>query len=204
MAEYGFTSGKDIYDLKDILKRLSDLEAKSSNIKEIYPVGSIYMSVRNVNPSGFFGGTWVAWGQGRVPIGIGSNGTTNYSAPEGTGGSESVSIRPTGSISATALTIRQTPPHQHRIWGVNRNVNVQGGGSDPGYNALYTGNMHSVPKDALIAWSEQPYSNVQPDGTVSEKDRAVGEAHSHGITLNQVTANVRQPYITCYMWKRTA
>ena len=142
MSNHGFTDKKDIYDLQQLI---DDVAALKRSIKETYPVGSIYMSVRNVNPSSFFGGTWVSWGQGRVPIGIGSNGTTNYSTPEGTGGSESVSIRPTGSISATALTIRQTPPHQHRIWGVNRNVNVQGGGSDPGYNALYTGNMHSVP-----------------------------------------------------------
>ena len=32
--------------------------------KTIYPVGSIFMSVVNTNPSQFFGGTWVAWGAG--------------------------------------------------------------------------------------------------------------------------------------------
>lgn len=37
--------------------------------KEMYPVGSIYLSVKNTNPSTYFGGTWVAWGSGRVPVG---------------------------------------------------------------------------------------------------------------------------------------
>lgn len=34
----------------------------------IYPVGSIYMSVNSTNPTNLFGGTWVAWSQGRVVL----------------------------------------------------------------------------------------------------------------------------------------
>ena len=41
-----------------------------SLIDLVYPVGSIYMSVNNTNPTSLFGGTWVAWGSGRVPIGV--------------------------------------------------------------------------------------------------------------------------------------
>ena len=41
----------------------------------IYPVGSIYLSIKNINPGNLFGGTWVGWGQGRVPVGVASSGT---------------------------------------------------------------------------------------------------------------------------------
>ena len=34
----------------------------------IYPIGSIYTSVNETNPSQLFGGTWESWGQGRVPV----------------------------------------------------------------------------------------------------------------------------------------
>lgn len=56
--------------------------------KNIYPVGSIYISVKNTNPNSYFGGTWVAWGSGRVPIGINSN-DTDFNTAEKTGGSKS-------------------------------------------------------------------------------------------------------------------
>lgn len=39
-----------------------------SFLDAVYPVGSIYMSVKATNPGTLFGGTWVAWGSGRVPV----------------------------------------------------------------------------------------------------------------------------------------
>ncbi len=52
----------------------------------IYPVGSIYVSVNSVNPSSNFGGTWVSWGSGRVPVGVNES-DSNFSNVEQTGGS---------------------------------------------------------------------------------------------------------------------
>ena len=43
----------------------------------IYPVGSIYLSVNSTNPKNLFGGTWIDWGQGRVPVGVNLSGTFN-------------------------------------------------------------------------------------------------------------------------------
>lgn len=43
-------------------------------IDAIYPVGSIFMSVNNVNPGTYLTGTtWEAWGAGRVPVGVDAN-----------------------------------------------------------------------------------------------------------------------------------
>jgi hypothetical protein len=54
-----------------------------------YPVGSIYMNASNSdNPSTLLGfGTWVAFGAGRVPVGIDS-GDTDFDTAEETGGSK--------------------------------------------------------------------------------------------------------------------
>ena len=198
-GEHGFTGSKDVYNLASILQRLDNLEKGASKIKEVYPVGSIYMSVNNTNPSTFFGGTWVSWGEGRVPVGVGNG----YSIGA-QGGNASVTFKPTGGVAPTALGIRQIPYHSHRIWAVNRHISVQGGGGDGNYNALYTSSMHEVPTDVEVGWSENAYNGIGPDGRVDENNQAVGEAHMHGLSMNNTTIDVRQPYITCYMWKRTA
>lgn len=41
----------------------SDIVNTSTIVDLIYPVGSIYMSVNNVNPSTFLGGVWETWGK---------------------------------------------------------------------------------------------------------------------------------------------
>ena len=49
------------------------IDAHSSGgvtLDKVYPVGSIYMSVNNTNPGTLFGGTWVTWGAGRVPVSV--------------------------------------------------------------------------------------------------------------------------------------
>ncbi len=52
-----------------------------------HPVKSIYMTVDPVNPGTVYGGTWVAWGSGRVPVGVDS-GQTEFNTVEKTGGAK--------------------------------------------------------------------------------------------------------------------
>ena len=61
------------WDVKVYGKLLKDYI--SSIAGSMYPVGSIYMSVTNTNPSAYFGGTWAAWGSGRVPVGVDASDT---------------------------------------------------------------------------------------------------------------------------------
>lgn len=123
-------------------------------IDKIYPVGSIYMSVNNVSPQSFIGGTWVAWGAGRVPVGVDPN-DTSFNTVEKKGGEK-----------AHTLTVDEMPSHNH--------------------GAYYTG---SSTGDKYYNW----YGATGNAMTYDAIDRGGGGAH-----------NNLQPYITCYMWKRTA
>lgn len=51
----------------------------------LHPVGDIVINTTGVNPGTTYGGTWVAWGSGRVPVGVDS-GQSEFDAVEKTGG----------------------------------------------------------------------------------------------------------------------
>ena len=114
------------------------------------------MSATNTNPSTFIGGTWVAWGSGRVPVGVNTS-DTSFNTAEKTGGEKT-----------HTLTIAEMPSHTHN----DRWLSSTSGG-DGGYygNSGTLGNNNNY------------------------KTLATGGGNAH---------NNLQPYITCYMFKRTA
>ena len=174
------------WDVKVYGKLLSEYVKQA--IGAIYPVGSIYMSVKNTNPSTYFGGTWVAWGTGRVPVGINAN-DTNFATVEKTGGASTVT-----------LTAAQMPSHTHAKGTLA--------------TASAGGHTHDL-KNQKTSWGTSGGNRVLIDATsgytaVSNKTTTSAGSHSH--TISGATAasgsgsahNNLQPYITCYMWKRTA
>lgn len=66
----------DKWDVKVYGKTLAEYIRQMAGT--IFPVGSIYMSARNVDPSQYLGGTWVSLGTGRVPIASDPNNTQSY------------------------------------------------------------------------------------------------------------------------------
>jgi hypothetical protein len=148
----------------------SNVLTRANAMNLSYPVGSIYLSISGTNPGSLFGGTWVAWGQGRTIIGMGQDGGTNFNTVEKKDGVETVTL---GEIQIPGHTHDISPnPHYHS--GV-----VTGLGSLPSF---YTGGGGS--------WGSLQVGNS--GGNTVSKNTGGG---SH---------NNLPPYITCYMWKRTA
>jgi len=75
------------------------------DLSSLYPVGSIYMNASSgTNPGTLIGfGTWVAFGAGRVPVGIDS-GDTDFDTAEETGGAKT-----------HTLTVNEMPAHTHSV-----------------------------------------------------------------------------------------
>lgn len=69
----------------------------------IYPVGSLYLSITNTDPSVYFGGTWERFGKGRVLLGVNEH-TDKFSESELTDGEKT-----------HTLTTNELPKHQHAI-----------------------------------------------------------------------------------------
>ena len=127
-------------------------------VDKIYPVGSIYMSATLSTPAQVataLGGTWVAWGSGKVPVGVNTS-DTDFNTVEKTGGNK---------------TNTYNFAHRHPIADVLTNTNNVSGIGVISNNEIYTGSSSGGTNPAQLG-----------DKTIS--------------TL--------QPYITCYMYKRTA
>jgi hypothetical protein len=54
-------------------------------IDSIYPIGSIYMSINNTDPSTLFGGLWERFGIGRTLVSVNEN-DIDFNQPEKVGG----------------------------------------------------------------------------------------------------------------------
>ena len=158
--------------------------------KEIYPVGSIYLSVKNTNPSTYFGGTWVAWGSGRVPVGINTS-DSNFNTVEKTGGASTVT-----------LTTSQMPSHTHTFTGSSATTNNPGG------------HTHNIGRDTDGSAGSSRYTVHSAGTSGADATSPTSSAGGHTNTVTAKGTNAKtggggahsnlQPYIVCYMWKRTA
>ena len=165
----------------------------------IYPVGSIYMSVNDTNPATFLGGTWVRWGQGRVPVGVKED-DDDFKTPEKEDGekkhqlitSEMPNHRHKGQYSATntytdhAQTPTDPPSPVIMVDQGTREVEVQ----------------YNVVKDNV---SSTPYHS-SGSGPINDIFYSYKVTSTYGVADDggDIPHNNLQPYITCYMWKRTA
>ena len=164
----------------------SDTDVYSCNyvntqlINIIYPVGSIYMSVNNINPSALFGGTWTSWGAGKVPVGVDES-DTDFNTVEKTGGAKT-----------HTLTAQELASHNH-----NGTTDFAGEHAHT-FNGYAPNRMATGNSDYAFVSNPQSHTDViDASGT-----------HQHTFTTNNTGGNQPhnniQPYITCYMWKRTA
>lgn len=148
----------------------------------IYPVGSIYMTVdKDRDPAAFLGGTWERWGQGCVPVGVSADANdSDFGKVEQQGGERK-----------HQLITSEMPNHKHPY-----QISDRGYGGTIGFST----NQGSLEN---VAASGSNLSVIQPQLGVSENETALGQLHI-GYTGGNQPHNNLQPYITCYMWKRTA
>lgn len=78
-------------------------QLKKKVMNDVYPVGSIYITVSDMNPSQVFGGTWEAFAQGKTLIGVNSE-DKDFNTAEKTGGEKE-----------HTLTVQEMPSHYHNL-----------------------------------------------------------------------------------------
>jgi len=155
-------------------------------LQAIYPVGSIYINATNsTNPGTLLGfGTWTAFGAGRVPVGFNASDPL-FDTAEETGGSKNAIV-----VSHTHTATVTDPQHFH----------VTDGTAGSTKHAVRAG------ADSIIDGTSQTSSADDANYLNGSKTGTASTGISVGISTtgsSGTNANL-QPYITVYMFKRTA
>ena len=141
LADYNF----DVQFRKNV--KLKTPNGIKSFLDAVYPVGSIYMSVKATNPGTLFGGTWAAIAQGRTLVGVNTS-DNDFKTPEKTGGEKT-----------HKLTIAEMPSHSHKyINGQTGSLSWADGGIWIGDGTYTTVNF----SDISSTGGNQSHNNLQP------------------------------------------
>jgi len=161
--------------------------AVQTALQTLHPVGSIYINATNsTNPGTLLGfGTWTAFGAGRVPVGFNAANPL-FDTAEETGGS------------ADAIVVS----HNHTLSGsaVVSTASLTG--------SFYAGKPNN--STGIVTTTSATIAGSGSGSQASGNDYAIDASHTHTLsgttdTTGSSGTNANyQPYITVYMWKRTA
>lgn len=127
-------------------------------VDKIYPIGSIYLSVSEVDPAILFGGVWESFSTGRTLVGVDTSQT------------EFNTVQKTGGEKTHTLNSNEIPSHSHTIFA---NTDYRESG-ETGYWGLdlYQGYAYGSEKDAnngtgtRASGGGEAHNNLQPYITV--------------------------------------
>lgn len=132
----------------DVTKLMGAFTSVTDLTKQLFllmhRVGDIIFSTSDENPSTIYGGTWVAWGKGQVPVGVDTS-DSDFNAVEKTGGEKE-----------HTLTVDEMPSHNHDFGQQFATTSSLSG--TYGYYMI-AGTQTDVIKNT---GGNQPHNNLQP------------------------------------------
>lgn len=190
----GLVDGVDVADLNSKLSSGTYTDARLKNIFNIvYPLGAIYISADSTDPATIYGGTWAAFGEGRVLIGVGS------SIVDADSNTMTFTAGTTAGHYKKVIETAQVPDHAHFVVG---DADADNATRDYIANTrphmARTGTYGSDQTDYVIG-----HTNNEPDQSLTGYPKTVA-----GVDIDTTADSAKverlQPYVVVYMWKRTA
>ena len=138
----------------EIRSAIAKIENDITNMwKQIYPVGSIYLTISQATPEDWFGGTWERVGVGKYLLGVDpSDETGHWDASDRTGGSREIT-----------LTLAQMPKHNHKFSLPKLYYGQSGSGSVYGQETQTTQLVEDITQ---MTGEGEPFSITPPFYTV--------------------------------------
>jgi microcystin-dependent protein len=169
---------------------------------DVWPIGSVYISVNSTNPSTYFGGTWIKIAQGRTLVGEGTivANNDNWCGTVNAGSFVAYAGNMGGEVTHK-ITTSEMPSHTHyfltNVGGHHRHeIAYYSAGAGAASNNDFIGNSG-------MGWSTNYRLNEWLTYAGNNKS-----AHQHDGTTNSTGGggnhNNLMPYLVVYIWKRTA
>ena len=168
----------------ELLYNDEEIFLKKDLLDFVHPVGSIYWSSNNTNPSTLFGGTWQQI-KDRFVLAAGDSYTVNN----------------TGGAATVTLSVDNMPSHNHIFRGTKGTVNVSGGNHRHSYKYREAGVGSSPLGGTRPTAFPSGYTEYSGNLSMSGEFTPNGNIDNTGGTQPH---NNMPPYIVKYCWERIA
>jgi len=156
-------------------------ESAKNLIDVIFPIGSVYFTATNQNPSTFMGGAWSAIAAGRFVVGVGTG-------TDSTGNQETFNAGTNDGTYTKSLDSTNVPPHFHYVAG---NVNVPLGSP-------------SIAEDTYTAVSDNVGYRLKGTTTLPTIGRTSTAGNTDSTDGVGSPISITPPSFGLYIWRRTA
>lgn len=187
----------------------------------VWPIGSVYIGAVSTNPATLLGfGTWSQTGQGQMIVGY-KAGDADFGTLKGTGGAKTATLATTnlpdhvhtattGNNSATHThdysgTVSAESGHTHSPESGVTNFVYYDTNANEAYNAPASGSDYKMRLTGSATGASSGHTHTY-SGTSGNNSAT----HTHTVTTSATTGanatpvSIINPYITLYLWERTA
>ena len=172
--------------VQSIQGNLTTVGGKVDNMwSTIYPVGAVYMSVNDTNPSVLFGGTWAKI-EGRFLIGASSD----------------YPVQQAGGEATHTLTVDEMPSHTHEMSPhqhiITEDPNIGVIGVRKGDDWGYSGKRKMKYESGSYYY---PFSTKNTSGIGEYSTTSANKSNNYDTGGSKAHNNI-PPYYAVYMWRR--
>lgn len=183
-----------------IVKSITSEISNSLTFDDIYPIGSIYLSVNNINPASLFGGTWENFSAGRCLVGVDTTDTI-FNESEKIGGEKT-----------HKLNVSEMPAHTHGVKSLVGKVFARSFATSGSNGADILGTAWGEGGGGIIRQKIETWTgnhgminaSVRTATNPKMDSFTITATHEHNSVGGNLDHNNLQPFMTCYMWKRIA